>query len=121
MPMLKRLQLLLLPMVFALACSGTEDLSLTVLPSSARLSPGQAMTLTATLTHGNGTKDVVTAKATWTTEKPDVASVSEQGVLTGVNPGKSTITATYKGISSAMVVTVTEPELWRIVVEPKDP
>ena len=64
--------------------------------------PGETLTLTATITPGNATDRTVT----WTTSDPSVATVSQDGVVTGVAPGPVTITATAGGISGTKVLTV---------------
>ncbi len=46
------------------------------------------------------------AGATWTSSDPTVATVDENGVVTGRSMGKATITATYGGQSDSCVVSV---------------
>lgn len=47
----------------------------------------------------------VTRFATWTSDKPNLATV-DQGVVLGVAPGKVTITAAYSGRSDSTTVDV---------------
>ncbi len=58
----------------------------------------------------------------WSSDHPDVASISENGLITAQNPGTSTISASfqYKGrdITSQFYITVTEPDP---PVQPDDP
>lgn len=54
----------------------------------------QPLTLAATLT--NGTKVDVSAKAEWSTDNSEIATVAS-GLVTGVGPGKAKITAKYGG------------------------
>ena len=62
---------------------------------------------TATATMIDGRKADVTAQAAWTSGTPANATVSESGVVTGVNAGASNITATLFGVSGQKSVTVT--------------
>ena len=66
------------------------------------VNPGETLTLTASVTPDNATDRTVT----WTTSDPSVATVSQDGVVTGVAPGSVTITATAGGISGTKVLTV---------------
>lgn len=79
---------------------------------------GEIDNLTATVTPDNASDKTVT----WTSSNPEIATVGEDGKVTGVEIGKATITATTKnGISASCEVTVlvrtpTEPEqisLWK--------
>ena len=79
---------------------------------------GENETLTVTVTPGNTSDKTIT----WTSSKPEIATVGEDGKVTGVELGTATITATTKnGISASCEVTVklrtpTEPEqvtLWK--------
>ncbi len=79
---------------------------------------GEIDNLTATVTPDNASDKTVT----WTSSNPAIATVGEDGKVTGVEIGKATITATTKnGISASCEVTVlvrtpTEPEqisLWK--------
>ena len=58
----------------------------------------------------------------WSSDHPDVASISENGLITAQNPGTATISASfqYKGrdITSQFYITVTEPDP---PVQPDDP
>lgn len=53
----------------------------------------------------------VTAVYTYVSDHPEIASVNEYGVITGVKEGTAKITVSYKGVSKEMTVTVKpEPE-----------
>lgn len=79
---------------------------------------GEFVNLTATVTPENASDKTVT----WASSNTEIATVGEDGKVTGVEIGKATITATTKnGISASCEVTVnvrtpTEPEqvtLWK--------
>jgi len=57
--------------------------------ATASLEPGDTFTLTAIVTP----EDATNPELTWTTGNSDVATVTAQGVVTGVVPGTTTITA----------------------------
>jgi len=48
----------------------------------------------------------VTSSATWQSSVPSVATVSSTGLVTAVNPGTSTISATYQGRPGTLIATV---------------
>lgn len=66
------------------------------------LTVGQTATLTATVQPDDATdKSVV-----WSSDKPDIATVDENGTVTAVSPGLATITATAGEKSATCAVTV---------------
>ena len=76
-----------------------------VLPGSAILTSGQAQQFVATLRDTRGI--ALTGRTiTWTTSKAWVATVSTNGVATGVGGGTATITATSEGRSGHATIAV---------------
>ena len=76
---------------------------ITVSPTSLSLETGQTGNLTATLTPSNATNTV-----TWSSNNPNVATVSQSGVVTAVSAGTATITAAASStIKATCTVTVT--------------
>ncbi|PRX91987.1 Ig-like domain-containing protein [Allonocardiopsis opalescens] len=66
--------------------------------------------LTATAAYFNDDADAdVSADADWDTSDPAIATVDDTGEVTGVSAGAVTITATYRGVSGALPMTVTSP------------
>ncbi len=82
--------------------------SVAVSPDSASVMEQQIVWLSATPldSAGNPTDQPVT----WATSDSTVATVSQEGMVTGVNVGQATITASSQGQSGAAAVTVT-PEV----------
>lgn len=80
--------------------------SLTVAPSTLTVVDGEIGALTATATYDDASTADVTATASWVSSDPTKATVSA-GFVTGVDPGSSTVTATYNGQSDTCAVTVT--------------
>lgn len=72
--------------------------------TSTTIAKGAAEQLVATLTPADASGAIV-----WSTSNDAVATVAEDGTVTGVSAGKATITATVEGISASCDVTVTNP------------
>lgn len=71
-----------------------------------KVTTGHTTQATATATMIDGREANVTAQAAWTSGTPTNATVSESGVVKGVNAGTSDITATLFGVSGKGTVTV---------------
>lgn len=79
--------------------------SVVVSPSTASVTAGSTVVLSATMRDTSGA--IATGRAvTWTSSDATIASVFGAGVVTGVSPGTATITATSEGKSGHAVVTV---------------
>lgn len=76
----------------------------TVTPASVgALAPGDTKAFTATATNSSG--DVISSvSVTWATDDTDVATVSAGGVVTAVDDGTATLTATADGVVSNEVM-----------------
>jgi uncharacterized protein YjdB len=91
--------------------------TVTVAPPSVSIATTQQATLTATVKDINGT--VVTDRTVqWTSSNPGVATVTQGGVVTGVVPGNTTITATSEGKSGTSAVSVTLLPVSTVTVTP---
>ena len=91
------------------AVDGTGDVTYEVTgvslnKSTTTLTVGGSETLTATITPDKA----ASAKVTWESSDPNVATVTD-GVVTAVAPGTATITATAGDISATCTVTVERP------------
>ncbi len=79
--------------------------SVTIAPSTATLQPAGTVQLTATARDVSG--NAITGRTfTWTSSAQGVATVSSQGLVTGVSAGTSTITATTDGVSGTAQINV---------------
>ena len=87
------------------AASGTPVTSVTLSEESLALDVGDEQTLTVTLAPENATNQTVT----WTSEDQTVATVDDNGKVTAVGVGTTTITATaHKGLSDSCTVPVSQ-------------
>ncbi|MDE6309245.1 MAG: Ig-like domain-containing protein, partial [Muribaculaceae bacterium] len=75
--------------------------SITLDQTSLNLKPGETAALTATVLPANATDKTVT----WASENAMVAQVKD-GVVTAVNPGETTITASCNGLTATCTVVV---------------
>lgn len=67
---------------------------------------GDTCTLTATAKHGS---DILNREITWSSGDPSIATVNNNGLVTGISAGSTTITATCLGKTAVCTITVTEP------------
>ncbi|MBC7894573.1 MAG: Ig domain-containing protein, partial [Cytophagaceae bacterium] len=91
--------------------------SVSVTPTGTTIMEGQGQQLTATALDASG-KTVPGKVATWTSSDAAVATVSASGMLSGVQAGKVTITATIDGIAGTAPYTVTIIPVHAVTVTP---
>jgi hypothetical protein len=88
--------------------AGTPVANVTVAPATDTLLVDEALQLTATVRDEDG-ELVTDREVSWTSSDPNVASVNAQGLVTGVDDGVATISATIEGVSGSASVTVWGP------------
>src|SRR4029079_15609865 len=91
--------------------------TVTVLPNPSSTFVGFTTTLTATLKDANGNTQTGRT-VTWQSSNTTVASVNSSGVVTGLAPGTSTITATSEGKSGTSTLSVTLAPVATVTVSP---
>jgi hypothetical protein len=94
--------------------------AVTTAPPSAMLTVGGTVSLTATATFGDGTMADVTHGATWSSNDPSIAKVSNAGLATGNAAGSTGIVATYGGKSGTTMVSVTGKNLKSLKILPNN-
>ena len=94
--------------VVASACGSATSPSVVSLVSVTGAPPtvGSSSQFTATATMSNGTTEVVTSSATWTSSDPNVATVTPGGLVTAIAEGTASIQATFDNISGSEPTTV---------------
>ena len=81
--------------------------SITVSPSSNSIRVGESFTATATVSPNTAPQTV-----TWSSDKPAVATVDQDGKVTGITEGLATIKArTANGLEATCIVTVTAADI----------
>ena len=115
-----------LALLVAIACSddpstGPETIpvaSVTVTPATHSLVVGSTTTLAATLADAND-RPISGRAVAWTSDRPDVATVTTTGTVTAVAPGTATIDAASEGKHGTAIVTVTRVSVARIDIAPQ--
>ena len=112
-PVALAMTLVALATLFA-ACGGDDATeppvatTLAISPSSAELSSlGETVQLTATVRDRNG-QPIAGAPVNWATDATSVATVNGAGLVTAVDNGSATVTATSGGVSGTAAVTVAQ-------------
>ncbi|WP_422822776.1 Ig-like domain-containing protein [Vibrio anguillarum] len=99
--------------------SSAEIAEITVTPSPVQVAQGQTQQLTAMATYSDGTSSDVTNSVTWTPTDTVTATVTTEGLLSGVEENSTTLTATKAGVTSNEVtVNVSSAEITEITVTP---
>src|SRR5262249_14744053 len=100
--------------------------SIVVTPANASLAEGGKLQYTATATYSNGQVRDITNYVSWSSSKPNSASIGNaprrRGIATGKHQGVTTITATdaASGVSGSTTLTVTGATLVSIAISPLD-
>ena len=90
--------------------------SVTVTPSPTTIIIGQSTTLTATVKDVNG--NTVSRTVSWSSSNTAKATVTSSGVVTAVDTGAVTITATAGGVSGTASVTIVPVPVASVTVTP---
>ncbi|HZU26710.1 MAG TPA: Ig-like domain-containing protein [Bryobacteraceae bacterium] len=78
-----------------------------VAPSNPSINPSGTQQFTAKANYSNGEGKDVTSQATWSSSDITIATIDSAGLATATaKPGKTTITATFKGDNGSTVLTV---------------
>ena len=104
----------------AVSASALQSISIN---SVTPVSVGQSILVTATAIFADGTKQDVTAQATWTSSDTTVAAValdatSGEEKVTGIRAGSATLKATLQGVSGQVSVAVTSVLMTSINITP---
>jgi len=80
--------------------------SLAVTAATNSVMVGQNQQLTALGTYSDGTKQDLTASASWASAAPFVATINNSGIATGIAAGSTVITATQSRVSGSFLLSV---------------
>jgi len=95
--------------------------SLALTPANPSFALGTTQPLKATGTYSDGSTLDLTSKAAWSSASPGIATVNNQGLVSGVATGASSITASVGSIAGSTTVSVTPATLVSIAVAPAIP
>ena len=87
----------------------TSLVSIAVSPATRSLGKGKTLQFTATGTYSDNSTQDLTTQVTWSTSSAAVASVTTTGLVSGVDYGSTTISATLGSVSGSATVTVFQP------------
>jgi uncharacterized protein YjdB len=110
----KFILLLSVIILFLLGCKKAPDTPNTMVPERLELTPATASvisgnTTTYTLKYFNtlGEEKPVPAGVSWSSLDNSIATVNQQGVVTGIAAGQTTIKVVFNGVSATALITVT--------------
>ena len=95
--------------------------SLAFNPAAPSVAAGSGAQVTVTGTFSDSTTQNLSASTTYSSSNPAVVTISDTGIISGISPGTSEITATVDGQTSNFLVTVTNATLDSIVITPTNP
>lgn len=101
----------------AIVVSAPPVNTVTVSPATATIVTAATQQLTVTMRDGAGTL-LPGREVAWTSSDPTVATVSAAGLVTGVAVGTATVTATSEGKSGTAAITVTNPPVATVSIDP---
>ena len=85
-------------------------------PRTANVKVGDTSQLSGLVLNGHGS--VVDIPPTWSSSAPTVATVAQSGIVTGVEPGFATITASAGGTSGSALIIVELAPVASVVISP---
>jgi hypothetical protein len=92
--------------------------AIAVTPATPSVVQTKTQQLTATGSYDDGSVGNITSKVTWSSSDSTKVSVSSTGLVTGLNPGSATVTASSANISGSTTVGVSAANLASIQVSP---
>jgi len=92
--------------------------ALNIVPASLSISMGTSRQLHAVASLSDGTSPDVTGNVAWSSSQSGIATVTQQGAVTGVAKGASQLSATYMGVTATAAIAVGPPALLSIHLTP---
>jgi hypothetical protein len=88
-------------------------------PTNPKLAEKTAAQLTATGTFSDGSTQDLTTSVNWSSSNKSIATIGAQtGIISGLAPGSSTITATFGSVTGTTTATITNATLTSITISP---
>jgi uncharacterized protein YjdB len=98
--------------------SGASLQAIAISPTGASVPANTSQQFSATGSYSDGSSRDITAIVTWNSSLSSVATITTNGLLTGVSAGSTTVSAILGGITQSTNVTVTAPTISFITVTP---
>jgi len=95
--------------------------SIAITPDSPSTPAGKTLQLKAMGTDSNGSQHDLTESATWSSLEPNIATVSQAGLVTAISQGQATIQVTSGSITKTTVLVVSAPVPASIAVSFSNP
>ena len=99
---------------------GPSLVSIQITPPTPTIAAGTSVSFTATGIYSDNSQQNITASVIWGSN-PLVATISSNGVATGIAAGQTTISATAGSVNASALLTVTSATLVSIAVSPGTP
>ena len=95
-------------------------MSIVVTPAASSIPVNTTQQFSATGSYADGSSSDLTALVTWNSISTAVATIDINGIVTGVTPGTSTVSASIGGVTGSTTLTVNAPTLSSISITPVD-
>ena len=105
----------------ALTVTGASVTAITVTPANSNMPVGTTKQFTATASFSDGSSQDVTASALWGSSNPAAAAINNQGLVSSVAAGSTTINAVLDSVTGSTNLTVTTVKLVGIAILPSNP
>ncbi len=99
---------------------GPSLVSIEVSPANPTIAIGTSQLFTATGTYSDGSQQNISSSVVWSTSSA-VATITANGMATGVAPGQTTISAAVGSINGSALLTITSATLTALTVNPSGP
>jgi uncharacterized protein YjdB len=105
----------------AVTVTGATLVSLAVTPANSTMPSGTTKQMTATGTFSDSSTQDITASALWSSSTPAAAIINNQGLVSSIANGVTTITASVGSVSGSTPLTVSAVKLVSIAIVPANP
>jgi len=105
----------------ALTVTGASVTAITVTPANSNMPVGTTKQFTATASFSDGSSQDVTASVLWGSSNPAAAAINNQGLVSSVAAGSTTINAVLDSVTGSTNLTVTTVKLVGIAILPSNP
>jgi len=115
--------IILLMISLSLSCDGFfVDPTLTgvAVGPAATIQTGTTIQMAAVATYNDGSQKKLSSNVHWNSATANVATIDDKGVVTGIGPGQSVISAAVETVTGSATVTVTLGSLTSIKVTSQD-